>query len=548
MTRIHRFAIVGMLLCGVWSSTSTMQSVAEDHFLTIGGGYSPTGNQVSLEKNVMLFQRLLSDQYPDGAAHEIYFSDGDNPGRDLQYHDPDAQLPRLNVELARVFRATKYLRYQYRSHEIAGVTGPTSRDQIDRWFSEVGGSLESGDRLFIYVTAHGGRSTDRKNPYDTKLYLWNTQYVRMRELAAHLDKLPEGVQVVMVMVQCYAGGFANTLFKGGDPKQGATEADRCGFFATVHNRPAAGCTPDVNEENYQEYSSFFWAALSGQTRTGAAVESCDYDDDGAVSLAEAHAYALLESDTIDISVKTSDTFLRAYSRTKPKAAEAKKKTDQTGKSDAKKEADKKQEKEKDAEPSDESTGKGAPVLLTADADYTALVERASATERAVMDGLSEQLELSSKRRADEARKLAARIVKQKQETDKKIRSKGGELTGLTKKIQATLIARWPELANRWHPSVSEILAVEGDAVVQRIESHASYGRFNALYGELQKLGRHKLDLDRKWAKSQRLLRVLENVALAANLPLVATDQQQARYKRLVESENRTFRSTATPAT
>ena len=35
-----------------------------DYFLTVGGGYAPTGNQISLEKNVHFFQHLLEASYP----------------------------------------------------------------------------------------------------------------------------------------------------------------------------------------------------------------------------------------------------------------------------------------------------------------------------------------------------------------------------------------------------------------------------------------------------------------------------------------------------
>ena len=138
----------------------------------------------------------------------------------------------------------------------------------------------------------------------------------MKDFVARLDKLDPQVRVVLVMVQCYSGGFANCIFNEGDAKKGVTGANRCGFYATVHNRPAAGCTPDIDEENYQEYSSSFWSAICGQTRTGQPVAPPDYDGDGRVSFAEAHAYTVLTSNTIDIPVKTSDAFLRAVSKTK----------------------------------------------------------------------------------------------------------------------------------------------------------------------------------------------------------------------------------------
>src|SRR5690606_7292345 len=82
----------------------------------------------------------------------------------------------------------------------------------------------------------------------------------------------------------------------------------------VHDRPAAGCTSEAREASYQEYSTFFWAALGGKTRTGESIERPDYDGDGCTSLAEAHAYTVIESDTLDIPNCTSDQLLRRYSR------------------------------------------------------------------------------------------------------------------------------------------------------------------------------------------------------------------------------------------
>ena len=276
---------------------------AEDYFLTIGGGYSPSGNQISLEKNVQLFQRLLAEQYSNGVSHDIYFSDGEDAARDLQFHDPEFELPRANELLARVMRQTKYLNYQYRTHQIADVKGASNRKNVEAWFHDVGSKLKPGDRLFLYVTAHGGKSSNKKEPQNTVLYLWNNQRFLMKDLVALLNKVPAEVPVMTVMVQCYAGGFANLIFDSGDPKKGLSKSNRCGFFATVHNRVAAGCTADIYEENYHEYSSYFWEAIRGKTRTGTPITVPDYDNDGAVSLAEAHAYVLLTSSTIDVPVR-----------------------------------------------------------------------------------------------------------------------------------------------------------------------------------------------------------------------------------------------------
>src|SRR6478672_7040107 len=64
-------------------STLTLPARAADHFLTIGGGYSPAGNQVSLERNVLFFRDVLGELYKPGPApaHEVFFADGNDPGR-----------------------------------------------------------------------------------------------------------------------------------------------------------------------------------------------------------------------------------------------------------------------------------------------------------------------------------------------------------------------------------------------------------------------------------------------------------------------------------
>src|SRR4029079_4665947 len=131
--------------------------------------------------------------------------------------------------------------------------------------------------------------------------------------------------------------------------------NRCGFFATVHDRVAAGCTPDVDETTYVEYSTYFWEALAGHTRAGKPIVAPDYDGDGTVSFAEAHAYTVLNADTIDLPLTTSSEFLSVES-----------------------------------EFQDDDHKK----LLPKDAPYNTVHELATPAERAVLDGLSKQLDLT----------------------------------------------------------------------------------------------------------------------------------------------------------
>ena len=133
-------------------------------------------------------------------------------------------------------------------------------------------------------------------------------------------------------------------------------------FATVHDRPAAGCTPDINEANYAEYNSYFIAALSGTDRLGQTIDQPDYDGDGKISFEEAHAYVILTADTIDFPIKTSDIFLDEFSE----------------------------------------FGEEESDLLADDLPYDQVLALANPVEKEVLEGLSKQLKLEGNNRLVDA--------------------------------------------------------------------------------------------------------------------------------------------------
>lgn len=271
----------------------------EDHVLTIGGGFSPAGNQVSLERNVLFFEKLLAERFPEGTGHALYFADGASHDPDLQFQVEGEDVPQANRLMAGLFGTEEDLANRYRDNALSGVRGVSSPEEVERWFQEVGSQLAAGDRLILYVTAHGGPSRQKENEFNTRIWMWNRQSIDAATLERLIGGLPEGVRVVTVMVQCFSGGFSHLIFEANNADQEFNDRAICGFYATVCDREAAGCTPDVNEANYDEFSSHFWAALRGKTRLGEPVRGCDYDEDGRVSFEEAHAYAILVSRNID---------------------------------------------------------------------------------------------------------------------------------------------------------------------------------------------------------------------------------------------------------
>jgi hypothetical protein len=137
----------------------------------------------------------------------------------------------------------------------------------------------------------------------------------VKYLAKALDRLelPSQTPVVAVMAQCYAGSFANFIYREGTPARGVSPQLRCGFFATVKSRVSVGCTPEVDEAEYQDYSTSFFTGLSGYDRKRESVapeDSADYNHDGRVSYAEAHAFAKVHEQTSDRPISTSEAWLQ----------------------------------------------------------------------------------------------------------------------------------------------------------------------------------------------------------------------------------------------
>ncbi len=485
-----RSSLVSVLVYSVLS----VQGWAEDHLLTIGGGYSPAGNQASLERNVLFFQRLLEEKGMSQLRHDIYFADGDSKAADLQVMDRTS-VPKANRLMAEFFGSEENLGLTYRNHQVPNVKGKSSPANIATWFSNQGRKIKSGDRLLIYVTAHGNRSSNRRNEHDTTIATWDNKAIKMTELVKMLDQLPEDVEVVTVMVQCHAGGFARFMFNGGDPDRGLSKQRRIGFFATVHDRPAAGCTPEIDEASYVEYSSFFWAALGGRDRSGKAIAIPDYDQNGVVSFDEAHAYVILTADTIDLPIKTSGEFLTVSSKF-----------------------------------SDGDDG-----LLANDVAYSLVLELATASQKVILEGLSEQLKLSGENRLVDAWKATQTRRGPGRNRQPAPRSQD-KSRDVRREIASDLKRRWPALANVLNPLAIELITTRSNELVAAIEEHPKYES----YRELNLEAKSTLSEQKRKVKFDRFLRTADNVIMAENLKRMDDKKKFEQYQELVLAEGKTL--------
>lgn len=254
--------------------------------LMLGGGPDLSHNQAAIESNVRYVDRLL----PPDAEKRVLFFDGRAQSKDVLCEDSSGKQ-------------------YYRAPRLPRLDGPDTLPAIKAEFQALASGPASAPVL-IYATGHGspGDETLDNNDYD----LWNGGALSVRTLASQIKTLPESTSVTLVMVECFSGSFGNLLFQNGDPNAPLINRDLCGFFASISARPAAGCTPEINEADYRDFTGYFFAALSGRSRLGQPVTGADYNHDGHVGMDEAFAYTLIHDDSIDTPVCTSDVFLRRF--------------------------------------------------------------------------------------------------------------------------------------------------------------------------------------------------------------------------------------------
>jgi hypothetical protein len=499
------------------------------NLLVFGGGYSPSGNQVSLESNVKYFRRIRSSMGLGEAAMKTFFADGQNKDRDLQFFDPSFPIPEVNQIIAELLGSSRGIANQYRNNDLQ-ADDSSSLVALDNWINDR--KKQGGKQTnLIYFTGHGGKA-DKKTPHNTTAYLWNNARLKVADFVKKLDQLPKEQPCIFVMVQCYSGGYANVIFKGGDPKKGLSEHPRAGFFATVKDRVAAGCTPDIREKNYKEYSTRFWEGLCGESRIGKKIKKPDFDKDGKTSLAEAHAYVILKSDTIDIPIKTSDVLLRRFSSLTPPKDKDSNKTSSLG-AKASSLLAKLPDETKEA-------GSCAPddLFHSVTEELKDLLKGTSVESKIVVNGLSRKLKLTHPNRHEEAKKLIASL-KKKRATLLEQKKKHDEERGKIKRALALkLRKKWPEFKNFHHPTITSLYRNPKAAQVKElVDKDGSWTRYKELSGKSKKLESERFLLEKKEVLVMRLIRELETIVLAKNLPLITPPHIVGSYEKLTELEH-----------
>lgn len=316
----HRAITAGIALAGLAAlgfssrpgprrATAVSRADPRLDVLIVGGGPSPEYNQVAIESNVRYLQRIL----PRSAPRTVLFADGDPSHATVEYDSGAAPTAGAQVLDLLLDNGSLDPGVKWRAPRLGGrLDGPSKQADVDAAMQRLGAEAASspGAEALIYFTGHG--SPNRRDKDNNVYDLWGGGGLSVRHLALDIRQIPQSTPVTLVMVQCFSGAFANLLFENGDPSGAPLSRGLAGFFATVKERVAAGCTSAVDEADYHDFTSYFFAALSGRDRVGRAVTGADYDGDGRVEMDEAFCYALSHDDSIDIPVCTSDVFLRRF--------------------------------------------------------------------------------------------------------------------------------------------------------------------------------------------------------------------------------------------
>jgi hypothetical protein len=224
------------------------------------------------------------------------------------------------------------------------------------------------------------------------------------------------------------------------------------------------------------------------------IERPDYDGNGVVSFDEAHAYTVITADTIDLPVLSSGEFLSVHSYF------------------------------------DEDN----PDLLRNDESYELILDLATPSQRATLEALSDQLNLSGDERINEAWKTTQ---SDRSRNSNRRRRRAAPEDGLRRRITRDLERKWPELANVLNPVAVELLTSRQEEFIEVVENHPDYPRFRELTETAES------DEAKTKVKYERFVRIADNVALAENLRRLGNGELVAQYEAIVAAERGTLKPT-----
>ena len=204
--------------------------VPRTHALLLNGGASKALNYASHLEHLEGVLGVLEASGVPAADIVIFSSDGADP-------QPDLATRAVGSTAGLTHRRFRRQPIRYRNTIIPGhALRPATNEALQRYFDEEARRFPPGSTLFLYVTDHGTEGPD--GPRSNQISLWGGQTLSVTDLEKMLAQLPDGVRVVLLMSQCFSGGFAFLDISRG------SGAETCGYFSTTADRLAYGCYPE----------------------------------------------------------------------------------------------------------------------------------------------------------------------------------------------------------------------------------------------------------------------------------------------------------------
>lgn len=227
-----------------------------------------------------------------------------------------ADSPTTLQPLARVFGQQAFNAVPVRRYRVSSTLAGARADMLSAALDKDFGAMGPADRgLFFYA---GPGTPDTTDAAGNTLRLWDNTGLAVRELDTLARHVPVNAPMRFVLTQCHSSGFQRLIRSGARDQRSLGRHNRCVFTAEPVDR--AGSVPrcssgsaDAGSEGNRDYAAQFFSALSGRTRTGAALpRSADLDGNRVITLHEAHLYAVIEGDGAELPRASTETYLERW--------------------------------------------------------------------------------------------------------------------------------------------------------------------------------------------------------------------------------------------
>lgn len=248
--------------------------------LILAGGGSAEENHHSHLVHVQALDQLLQARGVDARDITVFWADGTAPGPDRGIVD-EAPLAGEHLIEGTVLDAPTASGSRLENTVFPGRdVRPATRAALSAWLATIGPTLTPEDTVFVAVTDHG--EPDPAGGRETAITLWNDRWT-VSQMQADLSPVPATTRVVLMMSQCYSGGFSELARR---------RPNLCGSFSTHADRLAYGCYPHLA---IQEDIGHFMHVTRALARSGAIGPATDV--------------AMVTDDSPDVPHLSSDAYL-----------------------------------------------------------------------------------------------------------------------------------------------------------------------------------------------------------------------------------------------